>query len=73
MRIGICQKAAIHGKPKTLFDRIQTEILNPGFRRLTYLGAKLSDSDPPPLPIGTEHDHKLILLAEEPTGHLYFH
>jgi len=63
--------AAVSGIDKTLFDRIGGAVLNPAYRRLLHVGAKPGPTEGPPLELPADHEHRLIVLGENPPGTLF--
>ena len=71
MRIDVKAAAETPGKPKALFDTVKSGVtLNPDIRRLVHPDGTPAADEPPPLILG-DHEHRLILLGEQPTGMLY--
>ncbi len=71
MRFDVVHKAATRGKPKSLFDTMKGGVtLNPDVKRLLHPNATPVANEPPPLTLG-DHEHRLILLGEQPVGMLY--
>lgn len=71
MRLDVTCHAAVPGKPKTLFNALISGVpLNPDVKRLLHPNATPAADEPPPLPLG-DHEHRLILLGEQPVGMLY--
>lgn len=72
MRIDINSKSPVAGKPHELFARIARQVLNAGFKRLVHPHGPVADPTVPVLPL-CHHDHHIVLLGEEPAGHLFLH
>ena len=74
MQIEVAGTSSTAGKPKELYSTIANKNLNSKFKRLVHPAQAGGTADPEPAPqflIGEDHDHRIILLGEEPTGHLY--
>ncbi|MDB5388293.1 MAG: hypothetical protein JWM11_3939 [Planctomycetaceae bacterium] len=69
MHINVDGKAPTPGKPQALYKSIANAELNPAFRRLVHEKWTVKHG-PQQLKI-TGHAHRIILLGEEPAGHLF--
>jgi FtsP/CotA-like multicopper oxidase with cupredoxin domain len=71
MRLDVTCRATTPGKPKSLFDGLNSDVkLNPDVKRLVHPKGTSAADEPPALTLG-DHEHRVILLGEQPTGMLY--
>lgn len=73
MRVDIDHHAHPKGAEPELFTATAAAVLNPAFARLSHQPEEAESSEDPALFELPDHDHRTIVLAENPPGHLYLH